>query len=560
MAQSHFDSQIIELKDTIATLNSTMKMLQKSLDSTQASLDSTRAALDEALAREEGHIQEITILKEQVSYLTHKLYGSSSEKRKAPIEGQLSIFNEAEIAVDDTDGDDPGNGDGDTEVVTFTRKKKATKEQKFSGLPVIKKIIDIPENERFCNECGSPLNYVGEKLVRKELDFIPAKVRVIEYYRKSYECRQCKKVNKIPHIIKGYDGEPRMIHAMASASTVAYVIYQKYFNSMPLYRQEKDWRLYGCDLSRATMASWIIKNSEEFFKPMWEFFREHICSQRHAMADETPLQVLREKGRTAQSKSYMWVFRTGEYLDKQAIVYQYKPTRAGHVADEFFKNFKGYLMCDGFSGYNAVSNVTRTGCWAHARRYLLDAVPAKDRTDYSLPAMQGVMYIDKLFELEKKIHKRKQSADSIKERRLRDETPVLEGLWSWLEKQSPRKGSKFYKAVTYLRNQRPYLEAYLEDGFCSFSNNASERCCKDFVVGRKNWLFADSEKGADASSYAYSIVQTAKANDVNVYHYLCFLLEKAPSSMMTSEQLCELAPWNDDVKAEIKKRERESML
>lgn len=195
----------------------------------------------------------------------------------------------------------------------------------------------------------------------------------------------------------------------------------------------------------------------------------------------------------------------------------------------------------------------------HARRYLLDAVPKKSRLDYSIPAVKGAVYIDRLFEQERKIHRSRRTADEIKKLRLRDEKPILEGLWSWLEKQSPAKGTKFYKAVIYLRNQRPYLEAYLEDGYCSFSNNASERCCKDFVVGRKNWLFSDTPKGADASAYAYSVIQTAKANNVNPYHYLCFLLEKAPSDQMSNEELSQLAPWNEDVKAEIKRREQAAL-
>lgn len=540
MAGSPLESQIIQLKDTIAALNKTVESLQKSLDA--------------SAAREEEHLKTEQNLKEQVAYLMEKLYGSSSEKRKSVMEGQISLFDEAEVEAEPLD-----DVAFEEETVTFTRKKKATQKEKFSNLPVTKKYIDIPEEERFCDRCGSGLDYVGEDFVRRELVFVPAKVQIVEYFRKSYECRNCKKETGIPKITKAGEGTYRMIHGMASASTVAWIIYQKYCNSLPLARQEKEWKLYGCDISRATMANWVIKNSEEFFRPMCDFFKSHILSRNQAMADETPVQVLHEKDRSPQTKSYMWVFRTGEFLDKPAIVYHYEPTRSGHVASKFFDGYDGYLMCDGFSGYNAVSDVKRTGCWAHARRYLLDAVPKKDRSDYSVPAVQGAMYIDKLFEIERKIHKKERSADEIKELRLRDEKPVLRGLWSWLEKQSATKGSKFHKALTYLSNQRVYLERYLEDGLCSFSNNASERCCKAFVVGRKNWLFSNSAKGADASAYAYSIIQTAIANDVNPYHYLWFLLDKAPSSQMSMKELEELAPWNEKVQQELLHREIEAM-
>lgn len=537
MAATPLETQIIQLKDTILLLNRTVENLQKSLDA--------------ATAREEQYQKTEQNLREQIAYLTNKLFGSSSEKRNAPIEGQLNLFDETEeTASAPTPEEFP-----ETEQVVITRKKKTTCKEKFANLPVKKEYIDIPEEERVCSKCGSPLVCVGEEFVRRELEFIPAKVRFIEYYRKAYECRSCKKETGIPHIVKAGNGVFHMLHGMASASTIAWIMYQKYANSMPLARQEKEWKLYGCDISRATMANWIIQNAEEFFKPMCGFFQHHILKRNQAMADETPVQVLHEKGRQAQSKSYMWVFRTGEFLDKPAIVYHYEPTRAGSVADEFFRGYDGYLMCDGFSGYNAVSRVKRTGCWAHARRYLLDAVPPKDRSDYSLPAVQGSIYIDKLFETERKIHQKERTADEIKELRLRDEKPVLEGLWSWLEKQTPVKGSKFYKAVTYLKNQRAYLEMYLEDGLCSFSNNASERCCKAFVIGRKNWLFSNSAKGANASAYVYSVIQTAVANKMNPYHYLCFLLDQAPSSQMSFEELEQLAPWNETVRQEVLRRE-----
>lgn len=545
MAANSIEKQIIELKDTIVILNKTLATLQ--------------ASLDAANAREEEHIKNEKLLQEQVDYLKNKLFGKSSEKRNAPIEGQLSLFDEAECEPTVDFENEPEDAE-EPETVTFTRKKKSTQLDKFQGLPTLKRVIDIPEAERICDKCGSQLTRVGEEFLRRELEFTPAKVKVIEIYSATYECRSCKLTDKIPHIVKARDGRRHMLHGMASASTVAWVIYQKYCNSVPLYRQEKDWKMYGCDLSRATLANWVILNSEEFFKPMCDFFGRHILSRSYAMADESPIQVLKEENRPATSQSYMWVFRTGEFLDKTAIVYRYAPTRSGTIAKDFFRGYTGYLMCDGFSGYNAVEGIKRTGCFAHARRYLLDAVPPKDRMNLSIPAMQGVTYIDKLFDLEKKIHSTPRSKEEIKSMRLKKEKPVLEALWTWVDEQFPTKSSKFHKAITYLRNQRPYLETYLEDGYCSFSNNASERCCKDFVTGRKNWLFADTPKGADASSYAYSVIQTAKANDVNPYHYMCFLFEKGPTSLWSDEELEKLAPWNESVKEEIRERERSSQF
>ena len=541
MSVSQRDTQLIELKDLVKTLTDTIAALNK--------------RLEEADARETAHLEKEQILEEKIQYLLQQLYGRSSEKRHPDFPGQLSFFDEAETEYTPEEE----NGEYEGEQVSFVRKKshKTTIDEKYKNLPTVKKVEDLSEEEKICKECGAALVPMGEELIRRELDYTPAKFRIIEVYSKTYECRECKK-HGIPTIVRARDGRPHMIHGMASASTVAWVMYQKYVNGLPLYRQEKDWKNYGAEVERGTLANWIIKNATDFFKPMCDFFRAHILSRPQVMADETPVQVLHEDGRTAQQKSYMWVFRVGEYLDKPAIVYKYAPSRSGYVAEQFLRDYSGYLMCDGFSGYNVLPNIHRVGCWAHARRYLLDAVPKKDQWDLSIPAMQGVDYIDKLFHLEHRIHAKDLTFDQIKERRLREETPVLEGLWSWLEKQTPKKSSKFYKAVVYLRNQRPYLEEYLKDGACSFSNNASERCCKDFVVGRKNWLFSSSTKGADASAYTYSIVQTAKANDVNVYHYLCFLLDNAAGIVEKEADLEKYAPWNESVKKEIKRREEES--
>lgn len=276
------------------------------------------------------------------------------------------------------------------------------------------------------------------------------------------------------------------------------------------------------------------------------------------MADETPLQVLHEEGRRAQTKSYMWLFRSGEDGGIPIILYKYSPTRTGDNAVEFLQEFNGYLMCDGYSGYNKVSNAKRTACWAHIRRYLTDAIPKGKQLDYTQPSVQGMMYINQLFHLEDVIKAKHSSFDAIKKARLEKEKPIVEGFLSWLDKQNPVKGSRMDKAVTYIQNRRDYLMTYLEDGRCSFSNNLSENAIRPFTVGRKNWLFCDTSHGAQASAIVYTMVEMAKANGVNVYHYLTYLLEKLPDDSMSDNELDQLAPWNEKVKAEIGRRAKNS--
>lgn len=254
----------------------------------------------------------------------------------------------------------------------------------------------------------------------------------------------------------------------------------------------------------------------------------------------------------------MWLFRSGEDGGVSIILYKYSETRAGDNAVEFLQGFKGYLMCDGYSGYNKVPDAKRTACWAHIRRYLVDAVPKGKNLDYSQPAVQGILYIDRLFRLEETIKTKSTTFDSLKKARLEKEVPVIEGFLSWLDLQKPIRESRMDKAGTYIQNRRTYLMTYLEDGRCSFSNNLSENAIRPFTVGRKNWLFCDTPNGAQASAIVYTMVEMAKANGVNVYHYLTYLLEKQPNDSMSDKELDQLAPWNEDVKAELKRRAESS--
>ena len=295
----------------------------------------------------------------------------------------------------------------------------------------------------------------------------------------------------------------------------------------------------------------VCENTMEFFEPMTAFFKRKLMERRFLMADESPLQVLKEPGRRPQTKSFMWLYRTGEYEDIPIIIYKYSQTRAGDNAKDFLDGYDGYLMCDGYSGYNKVTAAKRCCCFAHVRRYLIDAIPKGHVNDLTHPAVQGLAYVDKLFAYERRIHEKHSRPEAIKEARLRKEKPILDAFIAWLDRQTAVKGSRMEKAVVYARNRKPFFETYLEDGRCSFSNNASERSVKAYVTGRKNWLFSDTPEGAVASEKVYTIVETAKANGVNVYHYLTYLLKKCPSSTMTDEELEKLAPWNENVKSEL---------
>ncbi len=268
------------------------------------------------------------------------------------------------------------------------------------------------------------------------------------------------------------------------------------------------------------------------------------------MADETRIQVLNEPERRAESQSFMWLFRSGEDGLPPILLYGYSPTRSGDHAAEFLNGFQGYLETDGYQGYNKVPGIKRCSCWAHIRRYFIDAIPKGKQFDYTQPAVQGVQYCDRLFRIEDSINK-KYPGDhkKRKELRLEKEKPILEAFWSWLDAQHPIKGSRMEKAVIYVKNRRTTAETYLEDGRCSFTNNLSENAIRPFTVGRKNWLFSSSVDGANASAVVYTMVEMAKAHDLNIYEYLKYILDKCPNQSWSDEQLSELAPWSEKLQS-----------
>ena len=538
MARDTKDIQFRELKDTISQLNTTIAAQTQLIVSLQETLNAAKE-------REAEQAKQNAVLKEQIDFLTKKLFGSSSERRTDNIIGQLNLFNEAECYQSET----AAVPDIETTVKSHTRKSKTTLAEKLKGIPVEEVIIDVPVEDKLCPQCGTELEPIGRETIRHEIEYIPAQVKVKKYISLHYGCPECKETDE-PYIIKATtEYKPLMKHSLASPSSVAWTMYQKYANSIPLYRQEKDWKQYGIELSRSTLANWIIHCASHYFEPMYEFFHRKLLEREFLMADETTTQVLDEPGRRPQSKSYMWLYRTGEDGEPVIILYGYSETRAGDNAKTFLKGFKGYLECDGYQGYNKVPDIKRCSCWAHVRRYLIDAVPKGKQYDYSNPAVQGVQYCNKLFEYEDWINKKQVSYEERKQLRLQKEKPILEAFWSWLELQNPIKNSRMDKAITYIQNRRDTLETYLEDGRCSFSNNLSENAIRPFTVGRKNWLFSESPEGAKASATVYSMVEMAKAHNLNIYKYLNFLLEHRPSGTWSDEQLEKLAPWSSEVKA-----------
>jgi len=489
--------------------------------------------------------QTIINLNETIGQLKRKMFGTSSEKLKAnnkDIPGQVNFFNEAEV-IADSSLEEPSLETVVDGYIRNGKKKKSTREEILKHLPVVEILCSVPDEDRTCSYCATDMTPLGKKLVREELRITPAKVERIQYIQEVLICPRCKDDDE-PVIIQAETPSPLMKHSLASPSTVAYVMYQKYAMALPLYRQEQDWKQMGVRLPRATLANWVIRCSLDHMKPVYDRLHEHLVKRDVIHADEVPCQVLKEEGKKATSKSYMWIYTSGDDGLPAIALYEYQPGRKGDYAKTFLSGFSGFIHCDGYSGYNKLEDVVRVGCFAHCRRYFFEAIPSgKSETSAKTPGEIGYDYCNQLFLLERQF--KDLSAEKRKEARLEQEVPVLKAFWNWIETLNPTSGSRLAKAVTYAKNQRKNLDNYLLDGRCALSNNTAERKAKAYVIGRKNFLFHDTVKGAMASSIIYSIVETAKANNLNVYQYLYTILLYMPDYKNESEGIEELMPWSD---------------
>ena len=493
---------------------------------------------NEELKRKLEHMNEVFANAQRAQY------GQSSEKKTYVLsEDQLNFFNEAEDCQDHK-AEEPTE---ETLIVkAHARKKKRTVDELAKNLPVEEIVIDLPESRLSCDKCGGTFKLIGKKLIRRELIIIPQSEKILEYYSCTYACDKCEKDTGFAHIITTKTPPPLMKHSLASPSTVADVMTKKYVDGVPLARQEKIWARQGVELSRATMANWVIQCTQSWLKPLYKHMKQQLLSQSVIHADETVVQVLKEDNKPATSESRMWLYASGECSKQHIRIFEYQPDRSGKRPESFLKGFTGCLVTDGYAGYNQVQKVTHCGCWAHMKRKWREAMPDGATVKTSKAAV-GFQYCNKLFSLEKKCVNLKDKYR--KEYRQNIMLPVLEEYFCWVNTLDPEKGSKLAEAVTYARNQKTALMAFAQHGDVPISNNLAENAIRPFAVGRKNWLFCDTVKGAESSAIVYSMVETAKANGIDPYDYLFYVLSVLPylGKSVSHERLETLMPWSGEV-------------
>jgi transposase len=359
--------------------------------------------------------------------------------------------------------------------------------------------------------------------LRREIEVIPATVRAVEHVQTVYACRDCEKNSDgelaVPMVKAPVPAPVIPGSGIASASLVAYVLSNKYVLCLPLNRQEQEFKRADIIISRQTMANWCIYVAHRWLKPIFDLLYAALLSCDISHADETTLQVINENNRKATANSYFWVYLTGKYSPFQVVLFEYSETRAGKNPLKFLSGFSGFLNVDGYQGYYALENggVTLCGCYAHVRRKFVDVLKTLPKPmQKDSPASVGVAFCDRLFELERRYDEQGVSPEERCELRQLEAKPVVLAFLAWADALLPSLSNKgkLREAVVYVLNQQSRLKSFLLDGRIEISNNRAERCIRPLAIGRNNWMFAYSPKGADASAIIYSIVETDRKSVV----------------------------------------------
>ena len=466
--------------------------------------------------------EKINQLRQRLQYVLNQRYGKKSEKLS---DNQLNLFDEADFIQDSAT--DEIKKINDVIVAEHTRRSSARKPLP-KDLPREKIIHDLSEEEKQCT-CGHALHRMGEDISEK-LEFIPAQIKVIEHIRCKYACRGCEQIKMAALPLQPI---PKSI---ASPGLLSHILISKYADHLPLYRQEVILQRMGVDLARATLCTWVLRCAE-LMEPLVVLLKEMICKGSYVQADETFLQVLNEPNKSNDSKSYMWVYRGG-LPEKKAIVYEYQPSRAGVAAEKFLIGFEGVLQTDAYAGYNRfnlIEKVIQAACWAHVRRKFMDIIKVSKEKG---KAFEAVLMVRKLYAIEKEA--REKFLDFTERQALRQERapPILKDFKEWLDKtilQVPPQ-SQLAKAIAYALNQWPMLTVYVDDGEIEIDNNLVENAIRPFAVGRKNWLFMGSERGARAGAIFYSLLATCKINLVEPYAHFKYILDQLPRCKTNDER------------------------
>ena len=498
--------------------------------------------------------EKMQLLMEQVILGKQNRFGRSSEKMEdtsqicfREVNGTIVFFNEAE-AVCDLNAAEPE----DLELKSPKQpKRKGKKEADLSGLPV-RRIDHYLSAEELEAEFGVRGWKQLPDAISRKYHFVPAKVEVEEHHIGVYASKTDE------HMVKA-DHPKTLLHgSLVSPSLGAAIINGKYVNAVPLYRLEQEFQRYGLQITRQNMANWCIRLAEEYLSILYDYLHKELYFYHVIQADETPVLVNHD-GRKAGSKSWMWVYRSGHlYQKRQIVLYEYQQTRNASHPREFLKGYDGICVTDGYQVYHTLEKeleeLTIAGCWVHCRRRFDEALKLISKSyQKESNAFLLMKQIQAIYREEGKL--KDLSSDERLKQRQAVIKPLVDAFFAYLKTINVSKKDKFGDAVGYALNQEKYLRVFLTDGDVPIDNNASERAIRGFCIGKKNWQMIDTIHGAKSSAIIYSIVETAKANNLKPFDYVQYLLEEIPKHMDDKDRsfLEDLLPWSEKLPAGIRK-------
>ena len=498
--------------------------------------------------------EKMQLLMEQVILGKQNRFGRSSEKMEdtsqicfREVDGTIVFFNEAE-AVCDLNAAEPE----DLELKSPKQpKRKGKKEADLSGLP-FRRIDHYLSEEELEAEFGVKGWKQLPDAISRKYHFVPAKVEVEEHHIGVYASKTDE------HMVKA-DHPKALLHgSLVSPSLGAAIINGKYVNAVPLYRLEQEFQRYGLQITRQNMANWCIRLAEEYLSILYDYLHKELYFYHVIQADETPVLVNHD-GRKAGSKSWMWVYRSGHlYQKRQIVLYEYQQMRNASHPREFLKGYDGICVTDGYQVYHTLEKeleeLTIAGCWVHCRRRFDEALKLIPKSyQKESHAFLLMKQIQAIYREEGKLNDL--SSDERLKQRQAVIKPLVDAFFAYLKTINVSKKDKFGDAVGYARNQEKYLRVFLTDGDVPIDNNASERAIRGFCIGKKNWQMIDTIHGAKSSAIIYSIVETAKANNLKPFDYVQHLLEEIPKHMNDKDCsfLEDLLPWSEKLPAGIRK-------
>lgn len=530
---------------------------QPDIEEIKALQQATQKALDaatqraEALAGENRILRtERDLLKERLNKFIRKIFAAKSEISSQ--DQKDMFFNEAEALGIQAQPAAQEGQDGEDDGIDVPAHKRAKRGRKPLDPALPRHVVrhELPESERVCPHDGSPLKEIGIE-ASEQFDIIPQQVRVIRHERVKYACPCCDGTLRLAP-------KPEQVipKGLFSEGLLAWVIASKYCDGLPLYRQAALLgRFGGSDLSRNTMAASVVRVGLAV-QPIINLLRDHLLEAPLIYGDETQVQVLKEPGKSAQSKSYMWAQMTqGSGLagaGPPILLFAYSPSRSTAAAQVLYAGTRtgSVLMTDGYAVYDQIAQahqLVHLACWAHCRRDFndaLQALPKNARTEDQLAA-QFMALIGQLYAVEAKAREHELKPAELLVQRQLHSVPVLQKIEALLlaSIHAVLPGSLLGKALHYMSSQWAKLSLYVTSGTHPIDNNACENSIRPFVIGRKSWLFSDTVAGANASANLYSLMQTCAVNGVDGYKYLRALLVALPKAK-TADDYEALLPWS----------------